>query len=73
MNFTKHGMVECKAVEQQRIVYKLRMKIYKEVDKTNLSKIDDIIKAAMRSKSVMKVLCDFLIVIWNWTCEDKCY
>ena len=70
-NFTKHGMEECKAVDHQRTVCKLRMKLYNASDKSILLKDDEVFNEAMSSKSVMKVVCDFLIVIWNWTYEDK--
>ena len=73
MNFTKHGMEECKAVEHQRKTYKLKMRFYNDTEKRNLKNVDEVIREAMRSKCIMKVVCDFLIVIWNWTCEDKGY
>ena len=58
-NFTQHGMEECKAVEHQRTLFKMRMKFYNVTEKTSLSKLEDIFNEAMSRKCVMKVVCDF--------------
>ena len=72
-NFTKHGMEECKAVDQQRTLFRLRMKFYNASEKPNWLKLDEIFNEAMSRRCVMKVVCEFLIVIWNWTCEVSEY
>ena len=72
-NFTKHGMEECKAVELQRTLFKMRMKFYNASEKPNQLKIGEVFNEAMSRKCVMKVLCEFLIVIWNWTCKVSGY
>ena len=72
-NFTQHGMEECKAVEQQRTLFKMRMKFYDATEKTSQLKLEDIFNEAMSRKCVMKVVCEFLIVIWNWTCKVSEY
>ena len=66
-DMTKHGMEECKAVEKERMRYKLRMKLYDASQKTSGLNKNGAFIEAMRKKCVMKVLCDFLIVIWNWS------
>ena len=66
-DLTKHGMEECKAVEHHRMVYKLRMKLYNAPEKLNLLNKNEAIKAAIKKNSFMKVVCDFLLVIWNRT------
>ena len=67
MNITKHGMEECKAVENQRTIYYLRMKLYNVQEKPKQSNINHVINEAMRRKCVMKVVCEFLLEIRNWT------
>ena len=70
-DITQHGMEECKAVEHHRIVYKLRMKFYNASEKWNLLKKTEAINAAMTKNCFMKVVCDFLLVIWNRTSNIK--
>ena len=71
MDVTKHGMEECKAVENQRLVYKLRMKLYEASEKTNVLNTNEAFKEAMRKNSMMKVVCEFLIVIWKWNYHEQ--
>ena len=64
-NLSKHGMEECQGVEHDRKVFKLRMRLYNaQVSKMNISKTE-VFDAALKKKCLMKVLCDFLSVIWN--------
>ena len=63
MDVTKHGMEECKALEKERMRYKLRMKLYDASEKTNVLNKNAAFNEAMRKNCVMKVLCEFLIVI----------
>ena len=67
---TKHGMGECKALEHHREVYILRMKLYNAPENCNLLEKKEAIKVAMMKNCFMKVVCDFLLMIWNWNIEE---
>ena len=58
-------MEECQGVEYHRKVFKLRMRLYNApISKMKISKTE-VFDAALKKKCLMKVLCDFLSVIWN--------
>ena len=64
-DITIHGMEECEKVEHHRKVYRMRMRFYNAKQTMNLLNKMEAFRAALRKKSFMKVLCDFLMVIWK--------
>ena len=54
-----HGMEECKNVEQERKVYKMRMEFYNVPKTMNILKKTEAFNAAMIKKCFMKVVCNF--------------
>ena len=67
----QHGFKECKQLEQHRRLYKLKMKLYDAPKRLNLLDKMDAFEEAMINSSLMKVLCEFLIVIWRWNIEEN--
>ena len=64
-DMTRHGMEECEKMEHHRKVYKMRMAFYNAKQTMKLLNKVEAFRAAFKKKSFMKVLCDFLIVIWK--------
>ena len=65
-DITSHGLQECPRVEHQREIFHITMKLYnapKELDMTCKSQV---MKEALVKKCLLRVVCDFLIIIWNW-------
>ena len=65
MNLTKHGIEECKGVLNHRKVFRLRMKLYNAQVPTNTMSKTEALNAALMKKCLMKVICDFLSVIFD--------
>ena len=70
-DLTEHGLKECIRVKQQRRLYILNMKFYDAPEEAKLLNKRVAIRTALIKKCHMKALCDFLIVIWNWSKLDK--
>ena len=64
-DLTEHGLAECKSVKYHRKLYKLRLKLYDAPKTMKLLDKEEALKAAMTKKCLMKVVCEFLIVIWK--------
>ena len=65
-DITSHGLQNCPKVTHQREIFVITMRLYnapKELDMTNKSQV---MKEALVKKSLLKVVCDFLFIIWNW-------
>ena len=67
----KHGLKECSGVEHHRKVYRLRMKFYEAPARLNLLEKIEVFEAAFEKRCWMKVVCDFLLVIWSWNYEER--
>ena len=67
----QHGFKECKQLEQHRRLYKLKMKLYDAPTRLNLLDKMEVFEEAMTKSSLMKVVCEFLIVIWRWNIEEN--
>ena len=65
-DITSHGLQNCPKVKHQREIFKITMKLYdapKDLDMMNKSHL---MKEALVKKSLLKVVCEFLLIIWNW-------
>ena len=69
-DWTKHGIEECAGVEKERKVFKLRMKLYNVDRKVKLLNKTEVLKAALMKRSLMKVVCEFLLVLRKRNMED---
>ena len=64
-DITSHGMEECKKITHQRKVYRMRMGFYNAKETMKLLNKKEAFRVALRKKSFMKVLSEYLIVIWK--------
>ena len=64
-DLTKHGIEDCIGVEKERKVFNLSMKLYNAHRNLNILNKTEVFKAALMKRSLMKVVCEFLIVLWK--------
>ena len=69
-DLVQHGLENCKKLENHRKFYILRMKLYDVPQRVKLLEKKEVLEAALAKKSLMKVLCEFLIEIWKWNLEE---
>ena len=65
-DITSHGLQECPKVTHQRDIFKITMRLYNAPKKLDMKCKIQVMKEALVKKSLMKVLCNFLVIIWNW-------
>ena len=64
-DLTKHGIEQCTGVEKERKVFNLRMNLYNADREVNLLNKTDVVRAALTKRSLMKVVCEYLIALWK--------
>ena len=69
-DIVQHGLEKCKNVENHRKLYILSMKLYDVPQRVKLLEKKEVLEAALAKKSLMKVLCEFPMVIWKWNIEE---
>ena len=65
-DITSHGLKECPRVEKEREIFRLTMRLYNAPKNLDMGCKSQVMIEALVKKSLLKVLCDFLIIIWNW-------
>ena len=70
-DITKHGMEDCKGVEQERKIYCTMMKLYDAPTTINLRHKTEVFKLAFTKKCFLKVFCRFLQKIWSRIKEEE--
>ena len=69
-DIVKHGFEKCKKVENHRKLYILSMKLYDVPQRVKLLEKKEVLEAALAKKSLMKVVCEFLLVLRKRNKED---
>ena len=62
----KHGLADCPGLKHQRRKFRMLMEFYNVPKEVDLQKKVDVFEAALRKKSLLKVVCNFLQNIWAW-------
>ena len=62
----KHGLADCTGLKHQRRKFKMLMVFYNAPTELDLQKKGVVFEAALRKKSLLKVVCSFLLQIWAW-------
>ena len=70
-DITKHGMEDCEQIVHNRKVYKLRMILYNAPENLDILNKFDVFRAALMKKTLVKVVCDFLMAIWKMNIDGK--
>ena len=68
-DLTSHGLQECPMVKHQRRIFAITMRLYNVPETLDMRNKSQVMKEALVKKSLLKVVCDFLLIIWNW--EEK--
>ena len=61
-----HGLSNCPGLQSQRRIFRTMMTFYNAPPELKLQKKTDVFEVALRKKSLLKVVCNFLLQIWNW-------
>ena len=62
----KHGLQECPGLTGQRRIFRIVMRFYNAPKEFDFNNKEEVFKAALGKKSILKVVCDFLFKIWAW-------
>ena len=62
----KHGLTDCKGLGNQKRRFRVLLKFYNAPEDLDFLSKTEVFRAALGKKSLMKVVCDFLITIWDW-------
>ena len=65
-DMTSHGLQTCLKMLQQRGILELSFKLYNAPLEVDTSSKKQLLSAALSKKSLLKVVCDFLLIIWKW-------
>ena len=65
-DITTHGLNECSEVEHQREIFEKTMRLYNAPADMNMKCKLHVMKEALVKKSLLRVLCDFLLIVWKW-------
>ena len=60
-----HGLNDCLGIERQKRIFQMLMNFYNAPQDIVLTNKTEVFRAALRKKSLLKVVCDFLLQIWN--------
>ena len=64
-DMVKHGLNDCPGLLSQKSIFILLMKFYNAPRDIDFTKKVEVFKAALRKRSLLKVVCNFLLKIWN--------
>ena len=53
-------------VKHQRRIFEITMRLYNVPETLDMRNKSQVMKEALVKKSLLKVVCDFLLIIWNW-------
>ena len=62
----KHGLQECPELTGQRRIFRIVMRFYNAPKELDFKNKVAVFEAALGKKSILKVVCDFLLKIWAW-------
>ena len=65
-DITSHGLEECTTLKHQRIIFEQMMKFYEAPKELDLSNKAQVLREALIKKCLLKVVCNFLLIIWKW-------
>ena len=65
-DITRHGLQACPRVEHQRKIYEISMKFYNAPKELNIRCKEEVMREALEKKSLLRVVCNFLLIIWKW-------
>ena len=65
-DITTHGLKECTRVTHKREIFNMTMKLYNATEGLDTTNRVQVLKEALVKKSLLRVVCDFLLIIWNW-------
>ena len=60
-----HGLTDCPGLDSQKRIFQMLMNFYNAPRDIDLTKKTEVFRAAMRKKCLLKVVCNFLLQIWN--------
>ena len=60
-----HGLTDCPGLHSQKRIFQMLMNFYNAPRDIDLTKKTEVFRAAMRKKCLLKVVCNFLLQIWN--------
>ena len=63
----KHGLADCPGLKDQRRKFRMLMVFYNAPKELDFQKKVDVFEAALRKKSLLKVVCNLLLKIWAWS------
>ena len=67
----QHGLNDCPGLGSQKRTFILLMKFYNAPRDIDCTKKAEVFKAALGKRSLLKVVCNFLLKIWKW--DDNQY
>ena len=62
----KHGLTECSALASHRRKFRMLMRFYNTPKELQLDRKQEVFRAALGKKSLLKAVCNFLLRIWDW-------
>ena len=65
-DLTSHGLQECPMMEHSRRIFAMTMRLYNAPETLDMRNKSQVMKEALVKKSLLKVVCDFLLIIWKW-------
>ena len=65
-DMVKHRIKDCPGVEIQRNKFQMLMRFYNAPEELDLCNKDIVFRAALGRRSLLKVVCNFLLKIWDW-------
>ena len=65
-DLTTHGLKECTKVGQKRKIFETTMKFYNAPNDLDMGNKSHVMREALVKRSLLKVVCEYLLLIWNW-------
>ena len=65
-DITSHGLQGCPMLKHQRTLFEQMMKFYDAPRELNIRSKAQVLREALEKKCLLKVVCNFLLVIWKW-------
>ena len=65
-DITSHGLQGCPMLKNERTIFALMMKFYDAPKDLDIGSKIQVLREALVKKCLLKVVCNFLLIIWKW-------
>ena len=65
-DITSHGLQGCPLLKHKRSLFEQKMKFYDAPRELDIRNKAQVLREALEKKCLLKVVCNFLLVIWKW-------